>query len=151
MSELLQKSREANQQLQKKIEQKKGNLRNSEEVVQNTIWDIQNLIIWGDTMKILKKAVLSFVLAGVLLANSHPAAGATSLPVNKVVTVQKPISGTFTGWADSHSFEAKTPRGYKVFQTYNHWYFTHLKEGQHYTFFNVTNRYGQNIIIKINK
>jgi hypothetical protein len=105
----------------------------------------------GYTMKILKNAVLSLGLAGALLANSHPAAAATSLPVKNVVTVQKPIIGTFTGWADSHSFEAKTPKGYKVFQTYNHWYFTHLKEDQHYTFFYVTNRYGQNIIIKINK
>ncbi len=102
-------------------------------------------------MKILKKVVLSLGLAAVLLANSHPAAAATSLPVENVVTVQKSISGTITGWADSHSFEAKTPQGYKVFQTYNHWYFTHLKEGQYYTFFYVTNQYGQDIINKINK
>ncbi|MCM2534471.1 hypothetical protein NDK43_21675 [Neobacillus pocheonensis] len=102
-------------------------------------------------MKIQKITVLSFGLIGVLLSNSHSAAGATSLPVKNVVTVQKPISGTFIGWADKHSFEAKTPKGYKVFQTFNHWYFTHLKEGQNYTYFNVTNRYGQNIIIKINK
>ncbi|MDQ0201335.1 hypothetical protein [Neobacillus ginsengisoli] len=102
-------------------------------------------------MNILKKAVLSLGLAGALLANSHPAAAANSLPVKNVVTVHKPISGTFTGWADSHSFEAKTQQGYKVFQTYNHWYFTHLKEGHHYTFFYVTNQYGQDIINKINK
>jgi hypothetical protein len=102
-------------------------------------------------MKILKKAVLSLGFAGALLANSIPASAATFLPVKNVVTVQKPINGTLTGWADSHSFEVITPEGYKVFQTYNHWYFTHLKEGRHYTFFYVTNQYGQDIINKINK
>jgi hypothetical protein len=102
-------------------------------------------------MKILKMTVLSFVFTGASLASSHSATRAISLPVKNVVTVQRPMRGTFDGWEDSHSFEAKTPKGYKVFQTFNHWYFTHLKEGHNYTFFTETNQYGQNIIIKINK
>jgi hypothetical protein len=65
-------------------------------------------------------------------------------------STQQSVIGTHVGAIDGSSFEVKTSLGTKVFRTTNSWYINNLVEGKKYRYFYTTNKYGQNIISKVN-
>jgi hypothetical protein len=65
-------------------------------------------------------------------------------------TTQQTVIGTHVGAIDGSSFEVKTSLGTKVFRTTSSWYINNLVEGKKYRYFYTTNKYGQNIISKVN-
>ncbi|QQO40971.1 lysis protein [Bacillus phage 015DV002] len=101
----------------------------------------------------MNKFVKSATLTGALLLGVTVAGTADTTPAQAAtVKAEKHVRAKLIGWADMNSFEVKTDSGkYYVMRTDNRWYYNNLKEGQYYTFYYTTNKYGQNIITKINK
>ncbi|MBA9029034.1 hypothetical protein [Peribacillus huizhouensis] len=101
-------------------------------------------------MKKLKKFAVAFGIAGMLVSGVGAA-----IPVEAAwsnVEQSHYEKGILIGWADGNSFEVKTSSGkYMVFRSSNDWYKKNLISGESYTYYYYTNKYGQNIINKIQK
>ncbi|MBT2759188.1 hypothetical protein J7E71_25280 [Mesobacillus foraminis] len=99
----------------------------------------------------MKKGLMALGIMGALftgvLGTAMPAEAAWS-------NVEQSLyeKGTFIGWADTNSFEVRLSTGkYMVFRSSNDWYEKNLKPGTTYTYYYSVNKYGQNIISKIQK
>ncbi|UPI12500.1 hypothetical protein [Bacillus phage SBSphiJ4] len=98
----------------------------------------------------MKKLIQSITLIGALTLGVTGVAAQS--PQQAQAATEHHVRAKLTGWADMNSFEVKTSTG-KVYimRTTNQWYYKNLKEGQYYTYFYTVNKYGQNIITRINK
>lgn len=98
----------------------------------------------------MKKLMKSITLIGALTLGVTGVAA--QAPQQAQAATEHHVRAKLIGWADMNSFEVKTSTG-KVYimRTSNTWYYKNLKEGQYYTYFYTVNKYGQNIITKINK
>lgn len=109
---------------------------------------------WGIyKMKNKLNKVLALGVAVSIWAGGQTAEAAAKPVIKKAasVSIEKHVTGIFTGLEDPHTFEAKIGKTYISFQCTNGWYLKTLKRGQRYTYFYKTNSYGQNVITKVNK
>ena len=101
-------------------------------------------------MKKLKKFAVAFGIAGMLVSGVGAANPVDAAWSN--VEQSHYEKGILIGWADGNSFEVKASSGkYMVFRSSNDWYKKNLLSGKSYTYYYYTNKYGQNIITKIQK
>lgn len=100
----------------------------------------------------MKKLIKSIVVAGVLALGFATVTEVQTASAATTTAKEYHVKAKLIGWADMNSFEAKTSK-VKVYimRTSNRWYYKNLKEGRYYTYFYKKNKYGQNIITKINK